>query len=275
MASKRAQQKKDKLVTCPICEDLIEDATNKNKGHDSIYCEGNCGAWLHRGCAGLSKGAFAMATKSTEPFHFSHCQINIQAREISALKYAIDSLSSDLAAIKSLMDTFSKPSESSPVSASASVSKSNPAPNKVSGTTQPNNSYVTAKPGMYTLAPTSERKLNLVVFGLKESPQGTLRHSRFSKDLDDVSSIFSSLLSSFNDLTIRDCFRLGRYSNTRIRPLMVKLNSVNDALSILSSRSKLSSFPNIFIKPDRSPEERVADILAHVQSAFSFCGACV
>ena len=40
---------------CPISDDVIKDSSLKTKGHDSMFCDGVCNTWLHRGCAGLSK----------------------------------------------------------------------------------------------------------------------------------------------------------------------------------------------------------------------------
>ena len=45
-------------VICPICEEAVVDSSSKSIGHDTIFCEGTCKAWLHGGCAGMSKAAF-------------------------------------------------------------------------------------------------------------------------------------------------------------------------------------------------------------------------
>ena len=50
--------KRLKKVICPICSEAIEDVSAKKKGHDAIFCDGDCQDWLHRHCSGLSKARF-------------------------------------------------------------------------------------------------------------------------------------------------------------------------------------------------------------------------
>ena len=63
-------------VLCPVCEELIVDGDEKTPGHDSIECEGLCKAWLHSGCAGLSKTAFEVAASSPDPFFVLTLQVS-------------------------------------------------------------------------------------------------------------------------------------------------------------------------------------------------------
>ena len=53
---------------CPTCDDDVEEAGSSSTGQDSTFCDGQCGSWLHRGCAGLYKKVFLMVSKSKEPF---------------------------------------------------------------------------------------------------------------------------------------------------------------------------------------------------------------
>ena len=55
-----------KILVCQVCEDVIVDASTTKKGQESIFCEGPCGSWLHRYCAGLSKAVFASISKLTD-----------------------------------------------------------------------------------------------------------------------------------------------------------------------------------------------------------------
>jgi len=56
------QSKNNKTKTgeciCAICQDPTLDATKTSEGQDSIVFEGQCSAWMHRWCAGLSKSVF-------------------------------------------------------------------------------------------------------------------------------------------------------------------------------------------------------------------------
>ena len=70
--------------------------------------------------------------------------------------------------------------------------------------------------------------------------------------------VLKNLVPSFNEYSIRECIRLGKYTQSahsvRPRLLLVRLNKVSDVLEVLS---KKSSLPNgIYIKPDLSPSDR-------------------
>ncbi len=110
--------------------------------------------------------------------------------------------------------------------------------------------------------PSFDRKSNIVVFGVEEQPPGMARHLRTSQNLKVVGALLSQLDSSVSNLSIRDCFRLGRYDANRVRPLLVKMLRVSDVTSILSARRNLSSLaPRVFIKPDLSKEDRLVEQL--------------
>ena len=72
-----------------------------------------------------------------------------------------------------------------------------------------------ASPEVMTAIPSArldrDRRFNLIVHGIKESPRGTLRQSRLETDTKAVSIVFSSIHSSFTALSLRDCYRLGKY----------------------------------------------------------------
>ena len=102
--SKQSKKSRVPSVTCPVCEEPIVDGTAKSPGHDSIECEGACKAWLHRGCAGLSKAAFEAATVSPDPFLCPHCRLVAQSSELSALKSSVDTLSRELSSLKAVVD---------------------------------------------------------------------------------------------------------------------------------------------------------------------------
>ena len=101
-----------------------------------------------------------------------------------------------------------------------------------------------------------DRSRNIVVYGIAESPPGSLKHVRVRSHLDKVASLLSSIDDHIVNTSIHDCFRLGKYqrSHNRPRPLLVKLHRPVDVLSVLSHRSSLPSGNSI--KPDQSPDER-------------------
>ena len=72
--------------------------------HYTIECEGTCKAWLHRGCAGLSKAVFQATTSSPDPFLCSHCRFVAQPSELLALKMSVNTLSNELSSLKAVVD---------------------------------------------------------------------------------------------------------------------------------------------------------------------------
>lgn len=133
------------------------------------------------------------------------------------------------------------------------------------------NGYIMTKRSDYTLSPgsntsklasslhgvlESERKFNVVIFGLKEPPIGTPKAVRSARDLESSTATWSVVDSNVKDCSIRDCFRLGEYEESCTQPILIRLTRACEMQSILSQRYKLSQSPGISIKPDLSPEER-------------------
>ena len=102
----------------------------------------------------------------------------------------------------------------------------------------------------------TDRSLNLVIFGIKESKRGTHRHTRSIEDLASVTATLAELDTNLDDFSIRVCYRLGKFSDQARfpRPILVKFNRAMDVARILSNRSKLRS--PVVIKPDLTPEQR-------------------
>jgi len=110
---------------------------------------------------------------------------------------------------------------------------------------------ITRHPTKSAVSP-NDRKCNIVVFGVEECPQNTVRSAHIVRDTKEVSKIFASINVH---IEILDCFRLGKFKSqqTRPRPILVKLHRAIDAASILANRSSVAS--PVFIKPDLSPTE--------------------
>ena len=98
--TKTTSKPNKKSIICPICTDVINDASGKKPGHESIFCDGYCQEWLHRQCAGLSKAVFMTVSSSNEPFFCTRCLIQQQLREIADLKASVVALSEEVSCIK-------------------------------------------------------------------------------------------------------------------------------------------------------------------------------
>ena len=95
-----------------------------------------------------------------------------------------------------------------------------------------------------------------MIHGLKESDQGTPRSSRIKRDNELVLSTLNTVDPSITPHCVCDCARLGKFSQSKNRPVLVKLNSSNIVTTVLSSRKTLAKLDHISIQPDLSTEDR-------------------
>ena len=115
--------------------------------------------------------------------------------------------------------------------------------------------------GAYTKA--DDRKFNIAVYGIRECEKGVIQMKRLLSDIESVCSSLKLTSPSFNQLHIKDCFRLGKYSNLLERPWpsLVQLNCVSDVADILSKHTSLPPSCKVYIKPHLSLSERKQEII--------------
>ena len=203
-----------------------------------------------RQCAGLTKSAFKSVNqwKSSKPFICNHCRLEAQANKLEELQTLVVSLQSQISDItqSERASNAVTPSMTTPtVSRSYSNVVQSNAPN-IPPTKPPS---------------TSERKFNIVIYGIKECTKGTRRHTRITKDLEAVIQVIQPLDPKISKQSIRDCSRLGKYNQGRNRPILVKLTCAHESASILGNRRKLADKPGISIKPDMTKEQRQVESL--------------
>ena len=240
---------------CLICDKNIVDVSTKNKGQDSVFCEGSCQGWLHRRCAGLSKSIFKVISSPEHnfPFYCLYCTHVRYSEQISNLKSTINDLSGKLAKLESQSDQIIAPATNCSLSSIDVVRSSKP----MSTNAKSNPSYV---PSVPVKSADSSRKFNIVVYGVMECDNGTNRHARLIHDTNKIDSIISIIDSNIPESSIRDCIRLGRYSENICRPILAKLSRTCEVSSILSQRHKLKG-SKFSVKPDLTKEERKDDQL--------------
>lgn len=112
-SSKRKRDSSKSLFVCPICLEVMLDASTSVEGQDAIFCDGKCKARHHRGCAGMSKAALAEASKSPSHFLCLHSYLESQDMEIHFLTSTTQTLVSEVSVLKDKLATFS-PSPSVP-----------------------------------------------------------------------------------------------------------------------------------------------------------------
>ena len=107
-----------------------------------------------------------------------------------------------------------------------------------------------------------EHRFNLVLYGVQESPEGTNRYDQIESDTENVVKILHKINPSITNISIRGCFRIGKFSPTKTRPLIVVFQRVQDVCLILQRLSP-DILPNgIAIKPHMSATEmKVQSIL--------------
>ena len=176
--------------------------------------------------------------------------IGLLNSELSSLKARITSL--ETSSVSHTPETVNNSVSSSLTTTVRAVSPTNSGPNQKASHT--------------------DRKLNLVFYGIPECPTGTSFHEQLESDCNAVLSFANSTDSvPLPTNTIKDCFRLGKYqqSSQVPRPLLVKFNSVKTVNTLLhKSLNNHSSSNSIWVKRELSKQEmKVNHILLKVLSA--------
>ncbi len=261
-SSKSAQ--KDSNCTCPICEDVILDDTVTQTGQDSIFCEGACSTWLHRGCAGLSKKRFLQLNQSDKSFLCTSCCLLSHSSEIKDLRDSINHLTQELLSLKSLVSSRrSDGQHQSPTTdhqAELSCNDPTSSPTLLNNQSVNSNSPLPSRNEILRSDQVTDinRKLNIIVSGIPECKNGLHYKQRFASDLNNVSTLFHKSHLKTPPMAIKDCRRLGKFSpdHKRPRPILVRFNSCSVVMEILSN---CSSFAPYIIKPDLSPKDRIRE----------------
>ena len=257
----KSKKPKDRVI-CSVCDDPIIDSVGNKPGEDSIFCDGNCSAWLHRRCAGLSKSAFLELSESDRLFLCPHCRLNTQERELASLKDLVSNLSSHLTLVLDelkelkLRESLATPEggakSAKPLSYADAASAGQSIREPIASPNQ--NRHIRQ-------ALSGDRKFNLVIYGIHEQSKGTSKHVRSAEDLNHVTTIASALDMNVTSASIRDCVGLGKFKENHTHPVLVKFVRSSDVSSILNNRKNLSIMPDITIKPDLSPKERRVESL--------------
>ena len=221
---------KGHIHLCKICDDAIVEPDSKKKGDDSIFCNGECNGWIHRRCAGLSKAKFAAYTTSDESvkFYCPTCRVGRLEASMKAVQQELHELSLSSRSMTAEVNTLKRLPFGN-ISSSTSNRRSLPV---ATATTDSSPEFRLRS----SIAGRSknDRKSNVVIFGIKEHPKGTRRSERLSSDLEECTSLLSSIDHSINECYIRECVRLGKYDESKCRPVLVTLNRSRDVLLILS-----------------------------------------
>ena len=239
------KRKKKVIHVCVlyVCIEVIEEKSDKNEGHDAIYCEGKCNSWLHRQCAGLSK-----PVSVTQIFHFIAHTVDsyimilnfLTLNPVTQLQNKVTELKTKLSNFKSNNSTDSASAvandnadivHSDTTSSLTSSLTSSPAPSKehANQLTAMVTSFISKEKEK------AKRHLNLIVHNIAESTSedGTTRKKH---DVESVSGILQQHLGI--SATISKAFRLGQRGE---KPRLLKITVVSEVekAKILRNSTKL------------------------------------
>ena len=83
-----------------LCDKVIIEASNGVPGNDALQCEGACGGWMYRCCAGVSLSHYTFLSASEEPFYCAICCQQTMRETISSLRDTVNVLKLEIAQLK-------------------------------------------------------------------------------------------------------------------------------------------------------------------------------
>ena len=189
-----------------ICEEIVNEPCDSNNGDDSVLCNGLCDGWIHRRCAGLSVARFSQISTTEDPFFCPNCCAVQNKNEIDNLKLVLSALQLKFSQLKSKLGTSEVVNQEPPTQQPFRTTTRQPLSSPDVSNSEP------ATTGKETNE-TVDKKYNLVLYGIAESPNGTPKSERVSSDFNTVVTALKPLNDSLSDQSIRDCVRLGKYTS--------------------------------------------------------------
>ena len=248
MPPKTSKSQRKAVAPTANKQDLCCICTQKIGPKDEVlFCSGTCQKYLHRYCASVGESSYkALTSEGAQPFLCFCCFRAQKDEQVAILFSVIDTLKAEINALKT--GTVEPPQIRSYAKTVNTQKTSAAAPTPGESTTNP----VSRKYHQ-------DNKFNAVLYGVQECPSGMSKPARFESDLTSVVNVLSSLDSSIQSQSIKDCFRLGKFSSgaSRPRPILIKFVRVADVASILAKKKNLSH--PYSIKPDMSPDQRLQE----------------
>ena len=192
--------------------------------------------------------------EDADPFYCFCCYKVRKDEQVAALMDLVNSLKEDIVALKTAV-AARPPLPCTPALPTDQVSKDTVTEKPSAMNGEPNShTPPNVSRGSYT-----DKKFNVILYGINECQPGMSKLSRLQSDLASVVSVLSTIDSSIHIQSIKDCFRLGKFSpgKPRPRPILVRFIRIAEVTSILSRKGKLSR--PYSIKPDMSYEQRLRE----------------
>ena len=167
VVKKTKKTQDDNQIECLICDNIILEPRENTDGHDTILCEGDCQGWTHRHCAGITRPVFEKLLSESAPYLCPHCTLGKQYNEISALKETIKTLTDKISKLEGNQTSHPKTIHQQPMFPSNQL----PGPPN-----QPKTSLINQQRS-------SDRKCNVVFYGIAECPPNASKPARSQSDL--------------------------------------------------------------------------------------------
>lgn len=110
------------------------------------------------------------------------------------------------------------------------------------------------EPAVQEMLERGARASNLLLFGMKES-EGRNREERSKHEKEAVRRVIGGISEGFNVESVK-IFRLGKYSEGKLRPIKVSFSTREEAIRVLRQKSKLSGTDSVYIKADMTLAQR-------------------
>ena len=88
------------IQACPICCNIIVEASETFEGQEALLCESTCQKWLHRWCAGVHKENYRDLASSDKPFVCPSCSLAEHRRMITTLLETVEYLKEEVKQLK-------------------------------------------------------------------------------------------------------------------------------------------------------------------------------
>ena len=244
---RKAASSSNQEVCCICCQKI-------GPKDEVLFCSGSCQKFLHRYCASVSDQSFTtLSSAGASPFLCFCCYKARNDNQVAELLSIVDSLKGEINALKaaSTENTDASTSEfrlSQPVLSAGETTNS---PTAAAKCGEPPTPKITHFP------PNSDKKFNVVLYCVNECPSGMSRSARLDSDLSTVVKVVAGIHRTIQPESIKDCFRLGKFTAnaSRPRPILVKFIRMADVTSILSKKRDLSH--PYSIKPDMPHDQRL------------------
>jgi len=206
---RNAKGRKNSETDCLICNEPILEPSKNCFGDEAVFCERSYQGWLHRRCAGLIRPAFDKIGNPDTQYFCSHCAFVNHNKEINNLANIIKELNSSILALTETVSSL----QSHVTKHSHQVQQPSVSPPTASS--QPTSPPM-ALPRLSSTS--SDRKINVGVYGIAECPGNTTKQTRTLADLTTLIATLKEKEVTIESNSIKDLHHLGNTTLELLNP---------------------------------------------------------